>query len=156
MRIDRATDEEIRAVALAMRGIDLEEFLAVSYATNRAELAGSLADRLGGRPDVLVFALDEPIAIGATIEGRPSVITLLFYATERFQDIAIPLNRWITRELFPRLTGAGVHRLETIARHDNIQTHRWLRSLGLEPETGELRGYGKNGEAFIQFAWCRP
>lgn len=152
LRIAKATPDEIRTVALAMRDIDLHEFLAVSHATNRDELAGSLVDRLGSRQDILVFALDEPIAIGGTIEGRPNVITLLFYATDRFRDIAVPLNRWITRELFPRLMSAGVHRLETIALHDNIQTHRWLRTLGLLPETGPLARYGKNGEDFVQFA----
>lgn len=156
MRIDKPTADEIRAVALDMRPSDYDEFIALSFANSREELAENLVQRLSGRPDVMVGALDEPICIGATIEMRPNVITLLFFATPRFADIGIPITRFIRQNLFTRFRDAGIHRIEALSIKGHDQAHRWLRTLGLDAETGELPSYGRNGEPFIQFAWTRP
>lgn len=98
MKIDVATDDDIRAVALQMRERDFAEFSAVTTAATPEELADLLASRYAGRPDVLCASLDGvPVCIGGTIESRPNVMTLLFFATDRFSDIAIPITRFIRR-----------------------------------------------------------
>ncbi len=153
MRIERAKGGEVFHVALNMRERDFEEFSALYPTDDRTELAGMMDARYGGRDDVLCGSLDgEPICIGGTIEGRPGVITLLFFATDAFPKIALPITRFITRQLFPRYFVAGIHRIEAVALASYDPVHGWLRTLGLEPETGPLRGYGKSGEAFIQFS----
>ena len=155
MKIEPATIDDVRTVALAMRDRDYAEFSAVSFASGREQLAADLAARYGNRPDVMCgFHQGEAACIGGTIEARPNVLTMLFFATERFGQIAFPVTRFIRNELFHRFKTAGVHRIEAVSLAGNAETHRWLRTLGLEQETDLMRGYGKAGEDFIQFAWC--
>ena len=47
-----------------------------------------------------------------------------------------------------------------IIAYDNIdeklcEVHNWLKFLGLEEES-IIKGYGKNGEDFVNFAYVRP
>lgn len=153
MKVDRATADDVFAVALNMRERDFEEFTRIWPFDARDRLAHAMADRYGGRDDVLCGFLDgRPVCIGGTLESRPGVITLLFFATDEFPKIALPITRFIRRELFPRFFAAGVHRIEAVALASYVTVHGWLRTLGLQPETGPLKGYGKGGEAFIQFS----
>ena len=154
MKIEPATVQDVMAVATAMRERDFDEFSAVSWAETRDGVARDLADRYGGRPDVLCgFWKDKPTCIGGTIEARPNVLTLLFFATDDFPKIGFPLTRFIRNTLFPKMRAAGVHRIEAVSMAGHDQTHEWLRVIGLDQETEPLRKYGKNGEDFIQFAW---
>lgn len=153
MRIDRATREDIHRAALRMRELDFAEFIAVAQIDTREELAEILAERYSVRDDVLCASLDgTPLCIGGTVEARPNVLTMMFFATDEFPSIALPLARFLRSEYFPRLFAAGVHRLEAISSADNEAAHAWMRVLGMKPETGLLQGYGKRGEAFIQFS----
>lgn len=154
MRIDPASVDDVRFAALNMRDRDYEEFSAVSPARDRTELAELLATRYGDRPDVMCGRDDgTAICIGGTIEARPNVITLLFFATDEFPKIALPITRFIRKNLFPKLIAAGAHRIEAVSMAGYDQTHAWLRTIGLEQETGLMHGYGKAGEAFVQFSW---
>ncbi|MGF7008104.1 hypothetical protein [Aminobacter sp. BE322] len=156
MRIDPASRDDVRTVALAMRGRDFAEFSAVSFADTREQLADALAERYGDRHDVMCgFHKGSPACIGGTILARPNVATLLFFATDEFPRIGLPTTRFIKKQLFPRLVDAGVHRIEAVSMEGHVETHAWLRTLGLEPETGPMHGYGRRGEAFIQFAWVQ-
>lgn len=157
MRLDVATADDIRAVARDMRDSDLAEFSAVLPVDDRDAVADTLSLRYGYRPDILCAQRDgRRIAIGGALELRPNVLTLLFFATPDFGQIALPLTRFIKLGLFRRLVAAGVHRIEAVSMDGHTQAHRWIEALGLSRETGPLRGYGKRGEAFIQFAWVRP
>lgn len=156
MRISEPTPDAVRYVALNMRERDFDEFSAVSFATDRDELARDITARYGERNDVMVADVEgEPVCVGATIMSRPNVITLLFFATDRFPEIALPITRFIKKQLFPRLVKTGVHRIEAVSMDGYEQAQHWLRTLGLEQETGPMPGYGRNGEAFIQFAWSK-
>jgi hypothetical protein len=151
--VDGATAHDFAAVARNMRDSDLAEFLAVSFATDRDELATDLTDRYGHRNDLIAAFVDgEPVAVGAAIEARPNVLSLLFFATDGFPKAALPLTRFITRQLFPRCRTAGVHRIEAISIEGNTAAHRWIETLGLTLET-PIYGHGKGGETFLQYAW---
>lgn len=155
MKIEPASVDDVHSVALRMRQRDFEEFSAVTPADTYAGLATLMADRYGGRPDVMCGSDDAlgPICIGGTIEARPNVISLLFFATDDFPKIALPITRFIRQNLFPKLIAAGAHRIEAVSMDGHDQTHAWLRTIGLEAETGPMRGYGKNREDFVQFSW---
>lgn len=156
MRVEAASREHVRFVAENMRDRDFEEFSAVTEVSSRSELANYMADAYGGRPDVVCGLLDEtPVCIGGSIAMRPNVVTLLFFATPDFAKIAYPATRFIKKELFPRLVEAGTHRIEAVSLATYTDVHKWLHVLGLRQETGPLKNYGKNGEAFVQFAWCK-
>ncbi|QIG74318.1 hypothetical protein EVC08_006 [Rhizobium phage RHph_N65] len=154
MKIDPVSVADVAFVATHMRDRDYEEFSAVSPADDRPALAQLLSARYGDRPDVMCGSADgTPICIGGTIEARPNVITLLFFATDDFPKIALPITRFIRKNLFPKLIAAGAHRIEAVSMAGYDQTHAWLRTIGLEQETGLMHGYGKRGEAFVQFSW---
>lgn len=154
MKIELCQPGDVYAVARNMRERDYDEFSAVSHADTREDLAQVLDIRYGNHPDVMCGSADgTPICIGGTIEARPNVITLLFFATNDFPKIALPITRFIRKNLFPKLIAAGTHRIEAVSMDGHDQTHAWLRTIGLDAETGPLRGYGKHGEAFVQFSW---
>lgn len=153
MKIEPATKADVFEVALDMRQRDFAEFSAVSFANSRDELATLLAERYGDRHDVLCGSWKgRPVCIGGFVMARPNVITLLFFATDDFPQIGLGITRFIRKNLFPKLAAAGAHRIEAVSLAEYSEIHAWLATIGLRPETGPLLGYGRNGEAFIQFA----
>lgn len=153
MRIDGPSIAHVRAVADSMRETDVAEFLAVSHASRREQLADLLVAKYGEADDTFCFSDgDKPVAVGAMVHARPNVITLMFFATEHFTQIALPLARWTRNHLFPRYRNVGVHRIECVSIAGYSQAHKWIRLLGLQEEA-TMPGYGKNGETFHQFAW---
>lgn len=154
-RIEPASTADVRTVALAMRERDFAEITATNSVGTRDELADLLAFRYGGRRDVLVGKHDDdPICIGGTIEMWPGVMSLLFFATDDFPKIGRGITRWLKRELFPRYLDAGIHRIQAISLDGYDEVHAWLRALGLTEE-GRFPGFGRNGEAFVQFGMTK-
>lgn len=154
MRIDAPSRAEIRSVALAMRVRDYDEFCALAFADSREALAEVLAHRYGERDDTFcAFTGDDPIAVGAMVQSRPNVVTLMFFATDRLPEIGLALTKFITQRLFPAYRKKGVHRIECVSLAGYEEVHRWIETLGLRQEAGPFQGFGKNGEAFVQFAW---
>lgn len=154
MRIDRARPDDIRRLALMMRDSDLKELLALSWAGERGTLADDLANRYTGHNGIIARKGAEPVAAGILVEHRPNVLTLGFFATDRLPEIALPLTRFIKQRLFAPLVRAGVHRIEAISMDGHRAAHRWLGILGLRRKA-LCRGYGRNGEDFVQFAWAK-
>lgn len=154
MKIDAPLRADVRHVAENMRQKDIVEFRAVSRAESTDELAEALVERYGDRGDTICARLDDgtPVAIGAMIESRFNVVTLLFFATDDFPQIAMALTKFIVQRLFPRYRNAGVHRIECVSHVAYVEAHRWIETLGLEKEA-EMPGYGRNGETYFQFAW---
>lgn len=149
--IDAATEADILHVAKHMRDRDVEEFLAVSRVEDRFELADGLARQYRDRDDVIVARLDdEAVCIGITIESRPNVITLGFFATDKFPAVALRVTKFV-RRLFDKYEQAGIHRFEAVSIDGYEEAHRWLEILGLRREA-EFRAYGKNKETFVKFA----
>ncbi len=143
----------VRYVADHMRADDRAEFSAVSFTETDAALADHLVERYGAGQDVYCFSKDDaPVAVGAMVNGRPNVVTLMFFATDRFAELALPIARFVTRNLFPEYRAAGVHRIEAISMDGYDASHRWIELLGLRRE-GVFRGFGRAGESFHQFAW---
>ena len=154
MKIDAPSRGDILAVALALRERDYAEFSALSFAEDRASLAGALADRYAGKSDTFcAYAGDDPVAVGAMVMGRPGVVTLMFFATDRIPEIGLALTKFITQRLFPAYRAIGVHRIECVSLEGYEEVHRWIEILGLRREAGPFKGFGRGGEAFVQFAW---
>lgn len=154
MIVSAPTFRHVRAVASQMRAKDRTEFMAVSSASTHADLVERLVQLYGDNDATYCFSDDdgEPIGAGAMIEARPNVVTLMFMATDRFNTIALPLAKFCRRRLFPKYRALGVHRIECIALDGYDENHRWIEMLDMERE-GVLRGFGRNGETFHQFAW---
>jgi hypothetical protein len=156
MRVEPTTPDSVRRVAERMRDSDVREFTAVSYANDRKELAEIMVGMYGEHPGgMCVWLGDDPVAVGAMVEGRPNVITLLFFATDRMKEIAIPLTRFIKHNVFERYREEGVHRIECVSIDGYTEAHRWIEILGLTREA-EFPRYGKGGEKFFHYAWVAP
>lgn len=152
MIIDVTTPENVRHIAERMRDSDYREFSALSHADSREALVEILVQNYGNHPSgICAYAGDEPVAAGAMVEGRPNVVTLMFFATDEFPKIALPLTRFITKNLFEKYRAEGVHRIECVSIDGYDEAHRWIKLLGLHHEA-VFPGFGKNGEAFHQFS----
>lgn len=155
LKLDAADYMDVAMVAAHMRERDVVEFLATSTAVDRADLALHLTRRYGQSDELIAARFNgEAVAIGGCIQHRPNVVTLLFFATDAFPHIALGLTRFITKRLFPEVKAAGAHRIECVSHAEHRDAHRWIRMLGLRQEA-ELRGFGRHGETFLQFAWVR-
>jgi len=155
--IKEADSLDILQVALNMRESDYREFSAVYACRDREELAVKMAQRYKGSRDLICAKNSDgdAIAVGAAFETRPNVVTVLFFATDKLPQVGLSVTRFIKKNLLPKLKEAGVHRIECVSIENYDAAHRWIMSFGLTPETEPLRGYGKNGERFIQFSWVR-
>ncbi|SFI05768.1 hypothetical protein [Methylobacterium brachiatum] len=156
MILEAATYDTAAAVALKMRPRDRDEFLAVA-AVEDDKIAAWIADRMGRRDGILCARAGdgEPVSIGGAVEVRPGSATLLFYATERFPEIALPMTRFIRRHYFPSLAAAGTHRIECVTLDSYRAMQRWLETLGLKREA-TIPAYGKGRETFAMYAWIAP
>jgi hypothetical protein len=156
MILEAATYDTAVRVAHNMRERDREEFGAVAP-VDQASLASWLGNRMGGRDGLLCARADdyEPVCIGGAVEVRPGSATLLFYGTERFPEIALPMTRFIRRHYFPSLAAAGTHRIECVTLDSYHEMQRWLEALGLARES-TIPAYGKHREAFAMYAWIAP
>jgi len=153
LRADVPTIDAVRYVAGRMRAKDVEEFIALSFAADAAALADDLVKRYATHSDgVCFFDANEPVGVGAMVEARPNVRTLMFFATDSFPNIALPIARFTKRILFPKYREAGAHRIECISIDGYEEAHRWIDLVGMSHE-GAMRGYGRNGETFHHFAW---
>ncbi|ACK52017.1 hypothetical protein Msil_3108 [Methylocella silvestris BL2] len=153
MRIETDLPQTVYDIALKMRARDFEELEAVSHMSTREDLARLLSDRYGSRDDVFAVGLDgKPIAICGLIELRPNVLSLLFFATDEFSSIALPLTKYVKRELFAPRIAAGVHRIECASMSSYRAVHNWIEALGLSFES-TIRKCGKAGQDFDYYAW---
>lgn len=155
MRIDVTTPENVRYVAERMRASDYREFSALSHANSRDALTEALVQVYGEHPSgICAYDGEKPVAVGAMVQGRPNVVTLMFFATEAFPKIALPLTRFITKNLFEKYRTEGVHRIECVSIDGYEEAHRWIKLLGLHHEA-VMSGFGKNGETFHSYAWVK-
>lgn len=156
MRVEYATADDIRTVALDMREADFREFIALSAADSREALAAQLVTRFAGRSDVMTGFddRDRPVAVAGLVEHRPNVLSALFFATDDFESVALEVT-YIAHRLLRDVRATNVHRIEAVSMVGHDQAHRWIRHFGLKPEGPPMRCFGKNGEDYQQFAWVR-
>ncbi|MCY0148308.1 hypothetical protein OEG84_11450 [Hoeflea sp. G2-23] len=153
LKIEAPAEADVRYVADRMRDDDVREFMSVSFAERKIDLVDDIVRRFGLHPGAIGFYLDdEPVGIGGLIEGRPHVGTLLFFATDKFASVALGIAKFTRQRLFPRYREAGMHRIEAISIDGHASAHRWIKMIGLKHEAA-LRGFGKGGETYHQFAW---
>ena len=143
---------EIFVVLMHARQCDIAKFAALTGFHDREQIAQAVTPRFG--IGMMGFCTDDGdlVAVGGATQDRANVVRTGFVATDRWEEIAAPLSRWVKRHYFPALRAAGVHRIETITTLDHPDTERWLRWLGLEPEQIKP-GYGATGAAFVEYAW---
>lgn len=143
-------------VALNMRQRDYEEIAALCFCENRKELADQLARSWADHKTTIVCGTKELGGIAALtyIPMRKGVWNLGLFATNNFQKIHLSLTKLVINSIIPVLDNANAHRVEAQSIVGYKTVHDWLKFLGLKEES-ILKGYGKNKEDFINFAWVR-
>lgn len=154
MRVTEATAQNINSVAERMRERDLAEFSATSFFSDREGAAVTLVERYAGLENLECATLDDgtPVAIGGVLWLRPNVASILFFATDDFERIVVPLTRHVRRNVIATAKDVGAHRIECMSLASYTQMRSWVEVFGLREEA-RLRAYGKNGEDFISYAW---
>lgn len=143
-------------VALNMRQRDYEEIAALCFCENRKELADQLARSWADHKTTIVCGTKELGGIAALtyIPMRKGVWNLGLFATNNFQKIHLSLTKLVINSIIPVLDNANAHRVEAQSIAGYKTVHNWLKFLGLKEES-VLKGYGRNKEDFINFAWVR-
>lgn len=151
--IEQAGAREVSFVAAHMRAADRREI----YCQRVDDCARTMALTMAYASPVHCYAAFDagsPVAAFGASEQHPNMWTGWAFGTKQMRRAVPAISRHIRRHMIPDLLKAGAHRVEvrSIVGHDIA--HRWLASLGAEREAS-LRGFGKNGEDFILFAWRR-
>jgi hypothetical protein len=100
-----------------------------------------------------IFCVDaEPVAMAGVIPTRPGVVSAGAFGTELWPLVVRHVTRFARDWSIPRLRKANCHRAECYALATNHDSRGWLISLGAEEEA-YLRGYGRDQQDFILYAW---
>jgi len=100
-----------------------------------------------------VFCLDDtPIAILTAVRETPKSLQVGLIATDRFNEIALPVTRYVRHYVGPELRKADYKRAECRCWEGHEDARRWLAICGAKQEA-VIPAYGAHGETFIQMAW---
>lgn len=155
IEVKQATPEDVFFVMMRARKRDVEEIMAVTYFQKQIDLATEYAQRYGDFPGAWCYTLNGlPVCIVITYSSHPGVWSIGMFATENLKKIGKFVTESVIRHLFVGMINAGMHRLEckSVVGYDSV--HKWLLWQGFKKES-ICRGYGRNGEDFITFAWTK-
>lgn len=96
-----------------------------------------------------------PAAIIGVTPMWPGVWSAWAFGTDDWPKVAIELTRYALRVLRPFILERGAHRMQCESRIDHVEAHRWLQTLGAEPEA-ILSRFGRDGTDYVMFRWSRP
>lgn len=142
--------QDLEFVARNMRAASRHEVFACRKDDSVEKLIAELLEI--GSPHQWSFGLDEPIYVGGIYEDTPGHWLSWGFATDRFDEIAIPLTKAIRRDILLPLLERGFTCLETCGLGGYPDIARWMKFLGAK-QHAIAHGYGKNGEDVIVYRW---
>lgn len=143
---------EILHVCRNMRAASAEEMYACKAHSNPDIIANELYDRPGLK--WVGYHDKKPAALIGAFPLYPGVWGMFGLGTDDWQKIWRPITVAARRVMIPSVEVLGAHRMSCTSPIAHTETHKWLKFLGAEQEA-VLRGYGKNGEDFVLFAWIK-
>jgi hypothetical protein len=100
-----------------------------------------------------LWTLDgEPVAVNGVVPVRPGVVIAGAFGTPKWRAVLRPMTRWSLDYVIPVLKLSNYHRGEAYALVNNTDSRRWIELLGGEVEA-LLKGYGRNREDYLLYAW---
>jgi len=153
VHVEEGTNEALRDVVANLREDDVREFTAIpGSCDSREALTADLIIRYADRNDTFAaFDNAAAIAFGAMVRVGPDLISAGFFATEKFDRVALPVARFVKRQLLPAYA-EQLFRIECVVMARYEQAVRFVKMLGFR-ETEKLDGFGKRGEDFVRFVW---
>lgn len=152
LRVEEGSNEALAEVVANLRDDDVREFTSISQCDTREAMCADLIRRYADRDDTFAaFDDDTAIAFGAMVRTRPDVISAGLFATDRFHAAALPIARFVKRQLFPAYAEQQF-RIECVVMASYEAAIRFVKMLGFR-ESEKLSGFGKRGEDFVRFVW---
>jgi hypothetical protein len=139
-------------IARHMRRQDREEFAATAGPQTPETIAAYTCAHCTDGFVALVEGI--PVAtFGASVITPGRHIQLFMYATDRWEEVALPASLLIRRHLV-RYRDTSYTRAQAVTLGTYEWAHRWMETLGMRKEA-VLHDYGWNRETFFIYAWTR-
>lgn len=144
-------EAHIRYIVNNLRERDRVEIMALRWDDNLDNLAQEITAVAGAMWRVFTVD-DEPAAVAGLTPLRPGVIAGGAFGTSKWRYTVKAIMRWGRDWATPRILAAGYHRGEVYALASNTDSRKFIEAMGGEIEA-VLRGYGRNKEDFLLYAW---
>jgi RimJ/RimL family protein N-acetyltransferase len=144
-------EEEVLHIVRNLRPRDQAEIYALRWDNDPGRLAIEILAYAGAMWRMFCYEA-EPVAMAGVVPVRPGVVLAGAFGTELWPHVVRPVTRFARDWSIPRLRNAHYHRAETYALARNVDSRKWLASLGAVEEA-YLRGFGRDQEDFILYAW---
>lgn len=96
---------------------------------------------------------DIPAAVVGAAEHQPGVWAPYMFATDAWRHVWREVVRYIRFELTPAMIAAGCHRAQVHSIVGHPDAGKLLRHLGFRCEVERLEAFGRDREAYSQWAY---
>jgi len=139
-------------IARRMRALDAEEIWPVVWLKKPEDFALGIAS--SGGMKFIALSGGVPVAAWGAVENRPAFWSVWMFATDRWQEVAMPVTRQIRRDMMPALIATGASRADCWSMDGHDVAHRWLEVLGARREAS-LEDYGPLRKTYHCYSWTR-
>lgn len=147
--ITKLTLEHALRVARNMRESDRREVMATRWNDNSEEFALECY-RVSGVSWVAINKDGEPVVMGGFAFNSPGVATAWMVGTDKWLSVALEVSRFSKKSIRTLFSGNDIHRVQAFSALFHVESHRWLKVIGLTPEH-LLPKWGKDEDDFILF-----
>lgn len=144
--------EDMLQITSNLRARDHEELFATRYGDDPADVARDTlrtgAFRWGAYLD------GRPVAALGAFPRWPKVWTCWAFGTDEWDKVVLTLTKHARNFMTPAMVNAGAIRMDALSMASHTDARAWLAMLGARPEK-VLDNWGKNGQAFVSYAWTR-
>lgn len=149
--IKAAEYNDIHHILQNMRPHDQKEILATEFDDDLARIAQKFTNHC---ELVWVFCLPhgKPVAFLAATRLWPYFAQVGFVATDDWQQIALPVSRWLKLNGTKFLNHFSVNGLICFVEDNHHQSQKWLKWLGFTPQC-QLKNAGRKGENLHIYHW---
>ena len=134
-----------------MRSRDRREIFALRWNDDEDQLVDDLL-RITGDLWKMWSVDGEPVAVNGVVPVRPGVVVAGAFGTAKWRMTLKDMTRWSQGFVIPALRTSSFHRGEAYVLAANTDSRRWIELLGGEVEC-LLKGYGRQREDFLLYAW---
>jgi hypothetical protein len=147
------TFDDVLHICRNLRERDREEIFAMRFTDDPDQLAADVSTSYG-RMVWCAYADGVPVAMVGAMPPWPGTWSAFAFGTDDWPRVVMSLTRLARTFLMPAIYNSGARRAICYALDTHTDARAWLSLLGMEPEQ-VLPRWGKNGETFVLYSWCR-
>jgi len=142
---------DIAHIVRHLRARDRAEIFGLRWSDDEDQLVNDIAGVAGMMWRVWRYQ-GEPVAMNGIVPLRPGVVSAGAFGTDKWRHVVRAMTRWSREFVIPSLQLANYHRGEAMTLASNVDSRRWIESLGGQVEA-YLHHYGRNREDYVLYAW---